>query len=114
MGVSSAHQVVAPRETDPSIAVSAKPAGQHSAKPKMHPMAIIAFVFSLSGLAPLSLILGPLIENNLRRAVNLYNGDYSRFFTDPISLVFLVIAVLWVFVPQIMKLRGKKVLVEEG
>ena len=62
----------------------------------------------------LSLILGPLIENNLRRAVNLYNGDYSRFFTDPISLVFLVIAVLWVFVPQIMKLRGKKVLVEEG
>ena len=62
----------------------------------------------------LSLILGPLIENNLRRAVNLYNGDYTRFLTDPISLVFLVIAVLWVSVPQIMKLRGKKVLVEEG
>ena len=62
----------------------------------------------------LSLILGPLIENNLRRAVNLYNGDYSRFLTDPISLVFLVIAVLWVSVPQIMKLRGKKVLIEES
>ena len=62
----------------------------------------------------LSLILGPLIENNLRRAVNLYNGDYSRFLTDPISLIFLVIAFLWIAVPQIMKLRGKEVLVEEG
>jgi len=37
-----------------------------------------------------------MIENNLRRAVNLYNGDYSRFLTEPISLTFLVIAVLWV------------------
>ena len=62
----------------------------------------------------LSLILGPLIENNLRRAVNLYNGDYTKFLTDPISAVFLIIAVLWIAVPQIMKLRGKKVLVEEG
>ena len=62
----------------------------------------------------LSLILGPMIENNMRRAMNLYNGDYSRFLTDPISLSFLAIAVLWVAVPQIMKLRGKRVLVEEG
>lgn len=62
----------------------------------------------------LSLILGPMIENNLRRAVNLYNGDYTRFFTDPVSATFLLIAVLWVAIPQIMKLRGKQVLVEEG
>ena len=62
----------------------------------------------------LSLILGPMIENNLRRAVNLYNGDYSRFITDPVSATFLVIAVLWVAVPQVMKLRGKKLLVEES
>ncbi|MBP2671688.1 MAG: tripartite tricarboxylate transporter permease, partial [candidate division NC10 bacterium] len=56
----------------------------------------------------LSLILGPMIENNLRRAVNLYNGDYSRFLTEPISLTFLVIAVLWVAIPQVMKLRGRR------
>lgn len=62
----------------------------------------------------LSLILGPMIENNMRRAMNLYNGDYSRFLSDPISLTFLAIAVLWVAVPQIMKLRGKRVLVEEA
>lgn len=71
MGVSSAHQVVAPRETDPSIAVSAKPAGQYTAKPKMHPMAVIAFVFSLSGLAPLALVLGPI-------AVAMCSNDPSR------------------------------------
>jgi putative tricarboxylic transport membrane protein len=62
----------------------------------------------------LSLILGPMMENNLRRAMNLYNGDYSMFIKDPVSLVFLVIAFLWVAVPQIMKLRGKEVVVEEG
>lgn len=62
----------------------------------------------------LSLILGPMIENNLRRAVNLYNGDYSKFLTDPVSVIFLLIAVLWVAIPQIMKLRGKQVLVEES
>jgi putative tricarboxylic transport membrane protein len=39
----------------------------------------------------------------MRRAMNLYNGDYSRFLTDPISLTFLTIAVLWIAVPQIMK-----------
>lgn len=62
----------------------------------------------------LSLILGPMIENNLRRAMNLYNGDYTMFIKDPVSLVFLFIAFLWVAVPQIMKLRGKEVVVEEG
>ncbi|GHU31651.1 hypothetical protein AGMMS50256_20470 [Betaproteobacteria bacterium] len=45
---------------------------------------------------------------NMRRAMSLYNGDYTRFLTDPVSLSFLAIAVLWVAVPQIMKLRGKQ------
>lgn len=62
----------------------------------------------------LALVLGPMIESNLRRAMNQFNGDWTRFFTDPVALLFIVIAVLWVSVPQIMKLRGKKVLVEEG
>ncbi len=62
----------------------------------------------------LSLILGPMIENNLRRAMNLYNGDYFMFFKDPVSLTFLIVAFLWVFVPVVMKARGKKVIVEEG
>lgn len=62
----------------------------------------------------LALILGPLIENNLRRGMNQFNGDWTQFFMDPASLVFLVIAALWVGVPQVMKLRGKNVLVEDA
>jgi putative tricarboxylic transport membrane protein len=62
----------------------------------------------------LALILGPLIENNLRRGMNLYNGDWFQFLSDPVSMIFLTIAVLWIGVPQIMKLRGKNVLVEDA
>jgi putative tricarboxylic transport membrane protein len=62
----------------------------------------------------LALILGPMIENNLRRGMNLYNGDWVSFLSDPASMVFLTIAVLWVGVPQVMKLRGKTVLVEDA
>ncbi|MFC4766539.1 tripartite tricarboxylate transporter permease [Effusibacillus consociatus] len=59
----------------------------------------------------LGLVLGPMIENNLRRALTISNGDYSIFVQKPASLAFLVIAVLWVTVPLLMKLRGKKVIV---
>lgn len=64
--------------------------------------------------AVLSLILGPMMENNLRRAMNLYNGDYLMIVKDPISLIFLIIAFLWISVPAVMKYRGKKVIVEEA
>ena len=61
----------------------------------------------------LSLILGSMMENNLRRAMNLYNGDLLMLVKDPLSLFFLVVAVLWIFVPVILKARGKKVVVED-
>ncbi|MFA4134327.1 MULTISPECIES: tripartite tricarboxylate transporter permease [unclassified Brevibacillus] len=61
----------------------------------------------------LGLVLGPMIENNLRRALTTSNGDFSIFFEKPVSLVFLIIAVLWITVPLIMKMRGKKVIVNE-
>ncbi|UIO43652.1 tripartite tricarboxylate transporter permease [Brevibacillus brevis] len=61
----------------------------------------------------LGLVLGPMIENNLRRALTTSNGDFSIFIEKPVSLVFLIIAVLWVTVPLIMKMRGKKVIVNE-
>jgi len=59
----------------------------------------------------LGLVLGPMIENNLRRALTISNGDYSVFFTRPISLVFLLITVLWLVVPFMMKRRGKEVII---
>ncbi|ATF11745.1 tripartite tricarboxylate transporter permease [Brevibacillus porteri] len=61
----------------------------------------------------LGLVLGPMIENNLRRALTTSNGDFSIFVQKPVSLVFLIIAVLWITVPLIMKMRGKKVIVNE-
>jgi len=44
--------------------------------------------------APLILgfVLGPMLEENLRRAMLLSRGDPSVFFTRPLSLAFLVLA----------------------
>jgi putative tricarboxylic transport membrane protein len=66
-------------------------------------------------LAPLvlGLVLGPMIENNMRRALTGSNGDFSIFYTKPISAVFLVIGVLWLVIPLLLKIRGKKVVINE-
>ncbi len=61
----------------------------------------------------LGLVLGPMIENNLRRALTTSNGDFMIFIEKPVSLTFLIIAGLWITVPVLMKTRGKKVIVNE-
>ena len=43
-------------------------------------------------------ILGKMAEENLRRALQASNGDISVFFTRPISLAFLIVAVVFLFV----------------
>lgn len=64
-------------------------------------------------LAPLvlGLVLGPMIENNLRRALAGSDGDFMIFLQKPGSLVFLIAAALWMLIPVIMKWRGKKVII---
>jgi putative tricarboxylic transport membrane protein len=64
-------------------------------------------------LAPLvlGLVLGPMIENNLRRALAASDGDFMIFLQKPGSLVFLIAAALWMLIPVIMKSRGKKVII---
>lgn len=42
----------------------------------------------------LAMILGPLLENSLRQAMITSNGDISIFFTRPISVFFLLIALM--------------------
>lgn len=42
----------------------------------------------------LAVILGPMAESNLRRAVLMYQGSYSFLWTRPIGVVFLVLAAL--------------------
>ncbi|NOV00987.1 tripartite tricarboxylate transporter permease [Paenibacillus planticolens] len=66
-------------------------------------------------LAPLvlGLILGPMMENNMRRALTISNGDFMIFLQKPVSLAFLIIGLLWISIPLILKLRGRNVLVNE-
>ena len=51
------------------------------------------------GTAPviLGLILGGIAESNLRRGMTVFNGDWTRFFTQPISLALLAATVLLLF-----------------
>jgi putative tricarboxylic transport membrane protein len=59
---------------------------------------LIKLDFSMSPIV-IGIILGPMAETNLRRALAMSNGDYSVFFTRPICLTFLVIAVFTLFIP---------------
>jgi len=44
----------------------------------------------------LGLVLGYLIESNYRRSLLLTNGDHSVFINDPVSLVLLIVAAIFV------------------
>lgn len=62
--------------------------------------------------APLLLgfILGPLLEENLRRAMLMSRGDPSVFFTSPISAVTLLVAALLLLVtvlPTVRRMRDE-------
>ena len=59
----------------------------------------------------LGLVLGPMIENNMRRALTISDGDYSLFFTRPLSLAFLIVTALWLLIPVLLKKRGKDVVI---
>jgi putative tricarboxylic transport membrane protein len=68
--------------------------------------------------APLLLgfVLGPMMEENLRRAMTLSRGDPSIFFTRPISLGLLIAAaalLVMVFLPAIRKKREEAFVEEE-
>jgi putative tricarboxylic transport membrane protein len=76
---------------------------------------IILYVFGLLGfgmrrmgfpVAPcvIGLILGPLAETQLRRALSISQGDWSVFFTHPIAATILVIAALVLLLPVAFKL----------
>ncbi|MFT9849180.1 tripartite tricarboxylate transporter permease [Aneurinibacillus sp. REN35] len=66
-------------------------------------------------LAPLvlGLVLGPMIENNMRRALTISNGDFTIFLEKPLSLVFIVLSMLWLAIPIVLKMRGKSVVINE-
>jgi TctA family transporter len=64
----------------------------------------------------LGFILGPLMEENLRRAMLLSRGDPSVFFTKPISAAFMIGSLILLVVVALPAIRKKReeVFVEEG
>ena len=56
----------------------------------------------------LGFILGPMMEENLRRTMMISFGDPSVFFTRPISAAFLIAAVLLLLVIALPSLRAKR------
>ena len=56
----------------------------------------------------LGLILGPLIEQQLRRSLAISQGDWTVFVTHPVSAVLLLVALAFVASPIISSLRRRK------
>ncbi|PII37970.1 tripartite tricarboxylate transporter TctA [Sinorhizobium meliloti CCBAU 01290] len=72
---------------------------------------LLGYVMRVFGypIAPVvvGLILGPLAEQQLRRALSISQGDITVLFTSPIAAVLLVIAALALVVPLILRARGR-------
>jgi putative tricarboxylic transport membrane protein len=68
---------------------------------------ILGYVFKKLDfpLAPaiLTLVLGPMMERSLREAISISRGDYSVFFTRPISLFFLILTALVLLISFLRK-----------
>jgi TctA family transporter len=56
----------------------------------------------------LAFVLGPLIEENLRRAMLISNGDPAVFVTRPLSLALLLVAVVMVVLVTLPKVRRQR------
>ena len=52
----------------------------------------------------IAVVLGELAEANMRRGLSMSSGDVSIFFTRPVSLFFIAIAVCSLLFPTIRKL----------
>ena len=82
-------------------------------------LGVIAYLLIRWGCEPapllLGFVLGPLLEENLRRALIISRGDPSVFVTRPISLVLLLLAVtaLVVAVLPLVRRRREQVFAEE-
>ena len=56
----------------------------------------------------LGFVLGPLLENHLRRAVVVSHGDPTTFFSRPISLTFLIIAAIVLVLAVLPAIRRRR------
>jgi putative tricarboxylic transport membrane protein len=81
--------------------------------------AVVGYLFFKLGCEPapllLGFILGPMMEENLRRALLLSRGDWSTFLTRPLSAGLLIAAALMIVVVTLPAIKKKRetVFVEE-
>ena len=75
---------------------------------------VLGFVWSKLGFPPapllLGFVLGPMMEENLRRAMLMAKGDPSVFVTRPISLTFIIITIgilVVMIAPAVKKRRAE-------
>jgi putative tricarboxylic transport membrane protein len=73
---------------------------------------IVGYVFYKLGCEPapllLGFILGPMMEENLRRALLLSRGDWSTFMTRPLSAGLLIAAALMIVVVMLPSIKKKR------
>ena len=73
---------------------------------------VVGFVFYRLGCEPapllLGFILGPMMEENLRRALLLSRGDWSTFATRPLSAALLLAAALLLVVVSLPSIRNRR------
>jgi putative tricarboxylic transport membrane protein len=74
--------------------------------------AIVGYIFYKLGCEPapllLGFILGPMMEENLRRALLLSRGDWTAFITRPLSATLLAMAALMVLVVMLPSMKKKR------
>jgi putative tricarboxylic transport membrane protein len=74
--------------------------------------AVVGYAFYKLGCEPapllLGFILGPMMEENLRRALLLSRGDWSTFMTRPLSAGLLVAATLMIVVVMLPSIKNKR------
>jgi putative tricarboxylic transport membrane protein len=59
------------------------------------------------------LILGPLAEQQLRRALAISQGDLTVLMSTPISILLLLLALAALVIPALLRLRGRAALLRE-
>ena len=73
---------------------------------------VLGYIFQKLGCEPapllLGFILGPMMEENLRRAMLLSRGDPSTFFTRPLSLGLLLAAAALVVLVALPGIKTKR------
>jgi len=73
---------------------------------------VVGYVFIKLGMEPapllLGFILGPMMEENLRRALLLSRGDWSVFVTRPLSAGLLLAAVLLLLLVLLPSVKRKR------